>query len=123
DETVQVGEVEHPVLVVVALDVCGAPLLPVSAQLGGADDVGRGRSAVDVGDVGEVVAAAEHPEDRGDPAAGGEEQDLGGRGGGEGEVPGRLVEHDEGAGARAADEVGADPAVWDRLDGDLDGGG
>ena len=72
-------------------------------------------------DVVDVLGqVAQHAHHRGDAAARGEEQDLGWRRAREGEFACGLVELDDGADGGVSDQVIADLAVRDGLDGDRD---
>jgi hypothetical protein len=122
--TDQIGElpgIEHPVGVGVPFDEPDAFLRREHAQLAGEDDVGCGRRRVHEDDVAELVQrVAQHPHHRCDAAAGRDEQDLRRAWLRQDELAAGLVEVNEHPDARAAHEVGADPAVGDRLDGDRD---
>ena len=69
--------------------------------------------------VGDGEEVAEHPDDRGDAGAGGDEEELAAVGG-QHELALGLLEVHERAGPRLAHEVGADEPVRHGLDGDGD---
>ena len=132
DQVGEVVDVEDAVLVVVPRDEAdragGVERLEVADE----DRVGVARCDVDDHDV--VVGAAlraqhavvgareevaQHADDRRDAGPGGDHEVLAALGR-QHELTGRLLEVDQGAGSRLVDEVVADEAVGDGLDGDRD---
>jgi len=128
----KVVDVETALHVRVVGDEADQPGIGEGAQVGDEDRVGLARRHVDDGDVvirtapepddagvGDREQVAQHPDDRGDARAGRHEQQLRPVEG-QHEISGRLLQVHQGACRGALDQVGADFAVRDRLDGDRD---
>ncbi len=130
--SVEVGHVEHAVLVVVAGDEIDHPGLVELAKVADEDRVGFARRDVHDGDVvglaareahhpgvGDREQVAQHPDHRRDTGPGGDEEELAAVGG-QHELAGRLLEVHESADLGAVHQVVADLALRHGLDRDRD---